>query len=180
MRPFKNVPLDSTTADADSCRRPPARSSRRRRRIQPDNIALTIVDFPSASKHPASRGVGRRSRLRSRSAFRRPFRAIEQAELKCRAISDTSHQTIERIDFPDKMIFAETANRRIGRYFADCRILCVTSAVPAPQRAAAAAAFAARMTSADDDHVKVQRLKQRHRRPYPPIQNRENSASSTS
>jgi hypothetical protein len=49
----------------------------------------------------------------------RTFRAVEQSELNSSLIGDASHQTIESIDLPNEMTFAEAADCRIARHFAD-------------------------------------------------------------
>jgi len=58
-------------------------------------------------------------RLGSRPPHRRTLPAVENPELDAADVSDTAHQAVERIDFPDQMALPEPANRRIARHGAD-------------------------------------------------------------
>ena len=79
--------------------------------------------------------------LGARPAHGRTLGAIEHPELDAGRVGDPAHQPVERIDLAHEMAFAEAANGRIARHRADGRkARCVSSAVRAPMRAAAAAA----------------------------------------
>ena len=83
----------------------------------------------------------------------RALGSIEQPELDAGCVGDPAHQAVERVDLADQMALAEPADGRVARHLADRRELCVTSAVRAPMRAAAAAASHPGVPAADDDDV---------------------------
>ncbi|BCH64445.1 hypothetical protein RvVAT039_16610 [Agrobacterium vitis] len=57
--------------------------------------------------------------LSSRPSYRRSFLTVKQPELNSGGISASAHESAERINFPDKVPFAQTANGRITRHNTD-------------------------------------------------------------
>ena len=91
--------------------------------------------------------------LGARPAHRRPFAAVEHAELDAARIGDAAHQPVQRIDFAHQMALAEPADRGIAGHLADS-----VEAVRDQRRLRAHArgcgrGLAAGMAAADDDDV---------------------------
>ena len=93
--------------------------------------------------------------LRSRSAHRRTFAAVEQAELDAGGIGDPPHQAVERVDLTYQMALAQPADGGIARHDADGLALhrhqrsCRTG----PGRGGRG--LAAGMAAADDDDIVI-------------------------
>ena len=85
---------------------------------------------------PVKRAVG----LRPRALDGRALAAIEDAELDAGQVRGARHQAVERVDLAHEMAFAEPADRRVARHFADGGEPVGDERGRAPQRAAAAAA----------------------------------------
>jgi hypothetical protein len=57
--------------------------------------------------------------LCSRSLYRRAFSTVENSKLNSGSIGGSSHQSVERVDFPHQMSLAQTAYRGIARHDPD-------------------------------------------------------------
>ncbi len=131
----------------------PAASSRPRGGAYADH--LPVLQQQGPRRHPpgpvklavAGNGVLHRPLielaigLRPGPPDRRPLAPVEQPELDPGLVGHAAHQSVERIDLPDEMTLAQSADRR------DCRTSrrsyrarWVSSSVRAPARAAAEAA----------------------------------------
>ena len=68
-----------------------------------------------AVQFPLHRGaVERAVLLRARAMYRRPFAAVEDAELDACFIRHAAHQAVQRIDFTYQCALGQSADRRIA------------------------------------------------------------------
>ena len=96
--------------------------------------------------------------LGARASNRRPLRAIEKPELNSRTIRDPAHETIESIDFPNEMTFAQPADRGIAGHRADSRKTEGQKRGSRSHPRRRSRRLAAGMAAADDDHIKISRF----------------------
>ena len=93
--------------------------------------------------------------LHPRTLHRGPLAAIQDTKLNRRSVGGPSHQPVESIDFPDQVAFPEAADRWVARHFPyACKMTRdERGGGPAPRRCGGG--FAASMSAADDNNVKV-------------------------
>jgi hypothetical protein len=57
--------------------------------------------------------------LRPRALNRRPLSTVEYTKLNSCGVCGATHETVKRVDFPDKVSFSKAAYRRVARHGAD-------------------------------------------------------------
>src|SRR5690606_8205066 len=80
-----------------------------------DNIEIGLRADRRLHGLPIELAIG----LRARTAHRGPLATIEDAKLYARLIGYAAHQTVQRVDFADKMALAQPANGRVAAHFAN-------------------------------------------------------------
>ena len=125
IRPRRNVPVVITTAPAsklptvaqhDATRPGPRRAQGRRPR--PRRSVRSVLG-PQHVLH--RRPVELPVRLRPRTPDRRTLAPVEHPELDAGPVRGQTHDPVERVDLPDQMSLAETADRGVARHGADRR-----------------------------------------------------------
>ena len=118
IRPFRNVPVVTTSARQPNSRAVLERAARRRarRRRRSSAAAPTIHAMPGsrvqrrAHPLPVRLLVG----LRPRRPDRRPAAPVEHLELDPGRVDRQAHQAAERVDLADEVALGRPANRRIA------------------------------------------------------------------
>ena len=62
--------------------------------------------------------------LRARALNGRPLGPVQHPELNAGRVGDAAHQSVERVDLPDQVALAQTANRRVAGHLTDGREMC--------------------------------------------------------
>ena len=143
MSPRRKVPVVSTTAPAPNSRPSVRRTPVTRRPATRRSSTSPAIDRQVGHRFDRrlhGRGIELAVGLGARAAHRRALAAVEHAELDAAGVRHAAHEAVERVDLAHEMALSEPADRRIARHGADGRGRCVTRAVRAPMRAAAAAA----------------------------------------
>lgn len=70
-----------------------------------------------------------------------------------RCVSSASDQSVERVDFTDKMTFAQPAKSRVAGHRADCAAIEGDQRGSRPYARGSRCCFASGMTTANDNHV---------------------------
>jgi hypothetical protein len=73
--------------------------------------------------------------------------------LNAAEVGDSTHEAIQGIDFPDKMTFSESANRRIAGHCANCSELMGDQSCLGAHAGRRACGFAAGMAAANHHDV---------------------------
>ena len=102
-------------------------------------------------------GVEPPIRLRARTTHCRPLAAIEHPELDSSAVGHPAHQSVEGIDFADKMTLAQASDGRIAGHCTDGGKSVRDECGPGPQACRRRRRLAAGMTPADDNDVVLSR-----------------------
>ena len=118
----------------------PATAAVRRRSDPPPRASITSRFGVRPDRGLHGRAVELAVGLGARPLHGRALGAVEQAELDAGRVGHPPHQPVQRIDLAHQMALAEPADGRVAGHLADGLELCVSSAVRAPMRAAAAAA----------------------------------------
>ena len=156
IRPFKKVPVVSTTAPA-RMRAAIGGDDAGDRALLDDQVLDRGLDHLEVRRGADRRLHGLAVKLAvglgAGALHRRAFAPVQHAELDAGGVGDLAHQAVQRVDLADEMALAEPANGRIAGHLADRG-----KAVGDQRRARAHArrggsSLAAGMAAADDDHV---------------------------
>ncbi len=164
MRPLRNVPVVSTTAPRRISRpsssfSPLTRPDSTSRSSTAPSMTLEAGGGADRGLHglPVELAVG----LGAGALDGGALGAVEQAELDAGSVGDAAHEAVEGVDLADQVAFAEAANGRVARHFADGGKPVGDEGRAGAHARCRAGGFDTRVAAAHDDDV-VGVLGQRH------------------
>jgi hypothetical protein len=116
-----------------------------------DNLKPGLAANRTLHRLPIELPVG----LGARAADGRALGAVQQTELDARLIGNAAHQSVERVDLPHKVAFAESADSGIARHFADGTKFMSNENGSGAGARRRTCGFNTRMPAAHNDDIKV-------------------------